>query len=104
MVAPSRDRPLKTDPALARKQLWGYTLKSSAARAFLSAITVVTTSFTAGHERLFIVEPDVASNETIETLLAEWPDVPVRDSIKVKGFFDCSKAERLLGWKGQRDL
>ncbi|KAF8530359.1 hypothetical protein BU17DRAFT_35443 [Hysterangium stoloniferum] len=104
MVSPSRDRPVNMAPVGARKQLWGYTLESSAARAFLLAVTVSKTSFQTGHESFFIVEPDVASDETIEVLLEEWKDVPVKADINVKGFFDCGKAERLLGWKGQRDL
>ncbi|KAF8575654.1 NAD-binding protein [Ramaria rubella] len=101
MVVPSRDRALHSSPNAARKNLWGYTLEKSCASAFLLALTADHSEFQRGHERFFVVEPEVASVEDVEVLIErEWKGVPIRGELKGrKGLFDCSKAERILGWK-----
>ncbi|PIL35436.1 hypothetical protein GSI_02163 [Ganoderma sinense ZZ0214-1] len=54
------------------------------------------------HERFFITAPDTASDvPTMEVYEQYWKDVPIKEGKDLsghKGFFDCSKAERLLGW------
>ncbi len=83
-------------PALA-KHLWGYTLAEAAARACLLSLTA---GF-AGHEVFFIVAPDtVTDSPSLELAHTYFPDVPVRGDLGGnRSFFNCSKAERLLGWK-----
>ncbi len=79
------------------KQLWGYTRLESAARAFLLALTA---DFS-GHEAFFIVAPDTMVNTPSQQLKARhYPDVPLREElVGNQGFFNCRKAERLLGWR-----
>lgn len=81
------------------RNLWGYTRFDAAAQACLLSLTA---DFK-GHEAFFIVAPDTMM-DLPSTELAErfFPDVPIRGDLSgTKGFFDCSKAERLLGWKHQ---
>lgn len=82
--------------------MWGYVDDDSAADAFLLAITVGDDSWT-GHEAFFITAPCIAYEKENSKDLRErfWPDVPIREGYDVSGrtgFFDCNKAERLLGW------
>lgn len=55
-----------------------------------------------GHEKFFIVAPQVSVDEDwLELKQRYFPDVPVREEwVKSGGssFFDCSKAARFLGW------
>jgi UDP-glucose 4-epimerase len=79
------------------KQLWGYTLLDAAARACLLALTATYQ----GHEAFFVVAPDTMM-DTPSRELAElfFPTTPIHGEFDGNhGFFDCSKAERLLGWK-----
>jgi nucleoside-diphosphate-sugar epimerase len=80
----------------AAKHLWGYTRLDATARACLLALTPQWT----GHEAFYIVAPDTAVDEPSRELAARYfPDVPVRGDLADRsGFFDCSKAARLLGW------
>ena len=79
------------------KHLWGYTRLDAAARACLLGITE---SF-GGHEAFYIVAPDTMLATPSRELAAKYfPDVPVRGAFDGNhGFFDSTKAERLLGWK-----
>jgi nucleoside-diphosphate-sugar epimerase len=79
------------------KNLWAFTLMAPAARACLLALTA---NFT-GHEVFYIVAPEtVADAPSLELAQQYFPNVPVRcDLSGHKSFFDCSKAERMLGWK-----
>ncbi len=82
---------------LLAKQLWGYTCLRAAARAFLRALTA---DFS-GHEVFYVVAPDTMV-DTPSVVLKEhfFPDVPLRGSLcGNQGFFNCAKAERLLGWR-----
>jgi UDP-glucose 4-epimerase len=81
----------------AAKHLWGYTRLDAAAWACLLSLTA---SFR-GHEVFYIVAPDT-SVETPSLDLARrfFPAVPIRGDLPDnRGFFNSSKAERLLGWR-----
>lgn len=78
------------------QQLWAYTLFTEAARACLMSLEAPFT----GHEAFYIVAPrstsDVPSLELAERF---YPNVAVRGDLSGhRGFFDCSKAARILGW------
>lgn len=98
---PERAHALRDDPARRRKDLWGYVQEDSAADAFLLAVTGENGRWS-GHEAFFITAPRIASDEDTKELRdAFWPDVPLKKDKDVSGsigFFDCSKAERLLEW------
>jgi UDP-glucose 4-epimerase len=79
------------------KHLWGYTSMDAAVRACLHALTA---EFV-GHEPFFVVAPHTASSTpSLELRKQFYPDVPIkRDLSNHQGFFDCRKAEQLLGWR-----
>jgi nucleoside-diphosphate-sugar epimerase len=79
------------------KQLWAYTLAESAARACLAILDAQYV----GHEAFYIVSPTTVMQETSAALIAQWyPQVPITKPMADReGLYDCSKAERLLGWK-----
>lgn len=83
--------------ATATRHLWAYTLLSAAAHACLLSLTA---EFS-GHEAFFIVAPRSALEKpSLEAAREHYPDTPIRGDLSADaGFFDCSKAERLLGWK-----
>lgn len=82
------------------KQLWGWTEVGACARAFLLAITKDSDEWKSGHEAFFIVSPRIGSHSPTAELVEEWwPNVPRRKEFEgQQGLFDCSKAERVLGW------
>jgi nucleoside-diphosphate-sugar epimerase len=88
-------RHLQTDVAV--KSLWAYTRSEAASRACLLSLTAEYT----GHEVFYIAAPDtIADTPSLELKQKFFPDVPLRSDLSGhRGFFDCSKAERLLGWK-----
>ncbi|KAF9466470.1 hypothetical protein BDZ94DRAFT_1250986 [Collybia nuda] len=98
---PSRDHARRDDPSRRRRDLWGYVQQDSAADAFLLSVTEENGRWR-GHEAFFIVAPRIACDVDSKVLReTHWPNVPVIDGKDVsgqKGFFDCRKAERLLGW------
>ncbi|EJT99460.1 UDP-galactose 4-epimerase [Dacryopinax primogenitus] len=77
--------------------LWSWVNPSAAARAFLLAITA---GDFVGHEIFYIVAPVTDRKEpTMELIQKWWPGVPIKgDMSGTKGFFDCSKAHKMLGW------
>jgi UDP-glucose 4-epimerase len=81
----------------AAKNLWAYTRSAAAARACLLSLTA---DFR-GHEVFYIVAPQTIMDVPSLDLAREFfPDVPVRGDLSgTRSFFDCSKAERWLGWK-----
>jgi len=98
-----QDRPVATRNAslsqtqAVAKNLWGYTTFDAAARACLLSLLA---GFK-GHEVFYITAP-LTMSEIPSLALAHqfFPDVPVRGNLSGNtGFFDCGKAERLLGWK-----
>ncbi len=98
-----RERPVATQSVgysqsdAGTKNLWGYTRFDSAARACLLSLTA---DFK-GHEVFFIVGPEtVLDIPSLELKEKYFPNVEVRGDLSGnKSFFNCSKAERLLGWK-----
>ncbi|MBO0702659.1 MAG: NAD(P)-dependent oxidoreductase [Candidatus Dormibacteraeota bacterium] len=80
------------------KHLWGYTRADAAARACLASLTA---DF-GGHEAFYIVAPRtmMPGHQTSQLVATNYPDVPLRRSLRGdEGLYDCSKAERLLGWQ-----
>jgi nucleoside-diphosphate-sugar epimerase len=79
------------------RQLWGYTCIAEAARACLLGVAA---SYQ-GHEAFQIVAPDtMMETPTAELLAAHFPDIDIRSALPGNsGLYDCSKAERLLGWR-----
>jgi UDP-glucose 4-epimerase len=88
---------IDTPDKVAEKQLWGYVTYPAAARACLLSVT----TDLGGHEAFYIVATDTMVDTPSLTLAAEhYPDVPVRGDLSgTRGFFDCAKAESLLGWR-----
>jgi nucleoside-diphosphate-sugar epimerase len=84
-------------PDISTRDLWGYTTLASAAGACLLSIE----SDRTGDEVFLIVAPDHAGDGAASDLAATYyPQVPVRGMARPgDGFFDCSKAARLLGWR-----
>lgn len=87
----------REEPERAAKQLWGYTTTEAASRACLLALTATFT----GHERFFVVAPDTTAEVSSGELRRRcYPGVPLRRALEGRAsFFDCGKAERLLGWR-----
>ena len=80
------------------KELWGYTDLQAAARACVDAVA---NSLWIGSEAFYLVAPRTMATRPSAELVAEhYPDVPLRHSlVGNEGLYDCSKAERLLGWR-----
>jgi UDP-glucose 4-epimerase len=81
------------------RHLWAYTLLSEASRACLLSLMA---DFS-GHEAFYIVAPQTAVTEPSRSLIQKhYPAVPLRGEMADRsGFFDCSKANQLLGWEHQ---
>jgi nucleoside-diphosphate-sugar epimerase len=79
------------------KNLWAYTTFAAAARACLLSLSA---DFK-GHEVFYITAPKtVTETPSLELAHQFFPDVPVRGDLGgFTSFFNCAKAERLLGWK-----
>jgi UDP-glucose 4-epimerase len=79
------------------KHLWAYTLRGPAAQACLLAVD----GRFKGHEVFYIAAPDTTHEAPSRDLAARHlPNVPVRGDLSGRrSFFDCSKAERILGWR-----
>ena len=96
----SRERALELTKVMspaAVKHLWAYTCFADASRAILAVLQAAYK----GHEAFYIVAPRTAvAAESITIAQAHYPDVPFKHEMPDHtGFFDCSKAERLLGWR-----
>ncbi|KAI9460401.1 hypothetical protein HD554DRAFT_2316814 [Boletus coccyginus] len=98
---PTRTGAYRKDYKGSKGDLWSYVQEDSSAEAFLRAVTVENDEWK-GHEKFFIAAPQVAADEDWLDLKQKYfPHVPVREEwVKNggRGFFDCSKAERILGW------
>jgi nucleoside-diphosphate-sugar epimerase len=79
------------------RHLWAYTLLREASRACLLSVTADTT----GHEVYYITAPrTVAAEPSLELARRHYPNTPIRGDLSDhKSFFNCAKAERLLGWR-----
>jgi UDP-glucose 4-epimerase len=69
----------------------------AASRACLLSLTA---EF-AGHEVFYIVAPQTAVSElSLDLVRTHYPNTTVRGDLSGHGgFFNCAKAERLLGWR-----
>jgi nucleoside-diphosphate-sugar epimerase len=78
------------------KHLWGYSRYDDSARACLLSLT----ADYKGAEAFFIIAPDTTMDEpSLELARKFFPNVPITGDLSGhRGFFDCSKAQRLLGW------
>lgn len=87
---------IDTPDKVAEKQLWGYTGREAAARAFALGVTAPFS----GHEVFYIVAPEtMVDTPSLELKERHYPEVEVRGDLGGNlGFFDCSKARELLGW------
>jgi hypothetical protein len=87
------------------KQLWGWTEIGACARALLLALTASLPTFQSGHQAFFIISPKFGSDSgTVEMIDKWWPNAKRMRAIRNdEGLFDCSKAERMLGWIHDQD-
>lgn len=100
-VPPSLQTILETSDAPAARNAWSFTLISEAARACVLAMQAAYF----GHE-IFCICSQRSTSAIPSLTLAKhaFPDVPIRGDLSGhKSFFDCSKAERLLGWRHSAD-
>lgn len=79
------------------RELWGYTTIQSCAEACLLALEAPWR----GHERFYVVSPETTHREPSQVLCERhYPDTPRRVELSGhQGFYDCSKARRMLGWQ-----
>jgi nucleoside-diphosphate-sugar epimerase len=82
---------------VAVKNLWGYTTLAASAGACLLGLE----GENPGHEAFQIVAPDqLGGSPSAELAGRYFPGVPLRENLSEgEGFFDCSKAGRLLSWR-----
>ncbi|WP_243787750.1 NAD(P)-dependent oxidoreductase [Saccharopolyspora gloriosae] len=85
-----------TDSDMAINHLWGYVRADAVGRAFEAALHATWQ----GHETINVVAPDTISDQpSLELARRYWPHVELRgDLTGHRGFYDCGKAQRLLGW------
>ncbi|WVQ84281.1 hypothetical protein IAT38_006433 [Cryptococcus sp. DSM 104549] len=104
------------------KDLWGWVSNSAVSRACLLALIAPTDTFPEGtHEAFFVVAPTMCqqrrTSDLLEEMYPEWAEGAeekdtqrwdggragkLRMALKGnEGLFDCSKAERMLGWTEQ---
>jgi nucleoside-diphosphate-sugar epimerase len=100
MVVPSRSDAMERGRArneMMAKHLWGYTTLEASARACLQSLEAAFS----GHEAFYIVAPDTMSDRPTPELVEEfYSTVALRRPLSgSQGFYDCGKAERLLGWR-----
>lgn len=111
-VLPTSNRPkLLADNVHKAKDLWGWVSDVAAARACLLGVEMGDARVNAageslgptkGHEVFFIVDDTHCSpgNTAIELAKRHYPSVEFRKELgPEEGFYDCSKAKRLLGWE-----
>lgn len=99
-IVPDREHALHQGSELSQwvhKQLWGYTNIEAAARACLLSLSAEYK----GHEAFQIVAPrTMVTTPSLELAKQFYPDLPIRSDLSgTAGFYDCRKAEHLLGWK-----
>jgi UDP-glucose 4-epimerase len=99
-VVPDRATMSKNSPPREKRtvmNLWAYTTFDAAARACVQSLTA---GFK-GHEAFYITGPDTAYDIPSLDLAREfYPTVPIRGDLSgKKSFFNCAKAERMLGWR-----
>jgi len=99
LVVPTREAAVQyhagaPDPA---KHLWAWTQLEAAADACLLSLTA---DFP-GHEAFYVVAPRTLSEVPTATLAEQYfPSVPLHSPlVGHQSFFNCSKAQRVLGWR-----
>lgn len=82
-----------------RKELWSWVDAEESARSFVLGVTSENPDFK-GHEVFFTIAPTTCQEELTPDLVAEhWPNAELRRQFTGReSLYDCSKAERLLGW------
>ena len=100
----SRERAIQhtaTMGDVAIKHLWAYTLLSEASRAVLLSLTA---DFI-GHEVFYLTAPITAAEKpSLELAREHYPNTDIRSDFSGhSSFFNCAKAERVLGWKHQEN-
>ncbi len=87
--------------AIAIHHLWGYTLLNEASRSCLLSLTA---DFT-GHEVFYIIAPNTPIDQPSAKLAHDhYPQTEIRKELANNaGFFNCAKAERILGLKHQEN-
>lgn len=85
--------------ASAGRGLWGYTTH----RMWVDACQRALTAPFSGHEVFLVVAARTVLDEgSAEVAAVHYPGVPLRSMLRRnQGFFDCRKAEKILGWLGQ---
>jgi len=104
MLIDAREKAVQTTAtmgAVAIRHLWAYTLFSEASRACLLSLTA---DFT-GHEVFYIAAPHTAAAQSsLELAHQHYSHTEIRgDFSNHTSFFNCAKAERLIGWKHQEN-
>jgi nucleoside-diphosphate-sugar epimerase len=96
-AVPNREYAMYREMDWVRKELWGWVQAEESARAFLLGVTAGDFK---GHEPFFICAPNTCQDEaTMELVKEYWPGVPCKKEFPGNsGLYDCSKAERLIGW------
>lgn len=81
------------------RDLWGYTTMAAAVRACLATFAVSPPPWR-GHEVFYIVAPRTAIDRPSSELISQYyPSVSHAALLEShQGFYDCTKAETLLGW------
>jgi UDP-glucose 4-epimerase len=81
------------------RNLWGYVDIADAARACLLALDPRPEH--SGYEAVLVASDETRVRRPVEELLREhFPDTEVRAPLTgTAGAFDCSRAERVLGWR-----
>lgn len=98
-VIPSKELARQVNPERRKNDLWGWVQSEATAQAFIQAVTIESKKWS-GHEAFFIVAPSTTDDEGPVALYEKyWSQVPIKPEKDLeRGFFDCSKAERLLEW------
>jgi UDP-glucose 4-epimerase len=93
----ARARAVSAGSPFVWRHLWAYTASAAASRACLLAVGA---EFR-GHERFYIVAPRTVVDEpSVELARRHFPETPIRGELSGNaGFFSCTKAERMLGWR-----
>ena len=104
MLTNTREEALESTAEMgeyAARHLWGYTLHKEAIRACLLSLTA---DFV-GHEVFYITAPHSATSQpSMELAHQNYPKTEIRgDFSNHTSFFNCAKAERILGWKHQEN-
>ena len=104
MLTNTREKALQSTANIneyAVRHLWGYTMLAESSRACLLSLTA---DFT-GHEVFYITAPHTAAaRPSIELARQHYPNTEIRgDFSNHTSFFNCAKAERILGWKHQEN-